>query len=137
MFDEELRFLCAGGKGLASVGLTQETIEGKTIFEVFPAEVASTLVGPYREALTGREASLEIGLGDRTYLHRVSPLRDADGNVMAGIGIAFEVTGVRRAEQAQRESERILRDERRRLRDAEAIGRSGSWEWDTVNDIIT
>ena len=137
VFDEELRFLCAGGKGLASVGLTQETIEGKTIFEVFPAEVASTLVGPYHDALNGQEASLEIRLGDRTYLHRVSPLPDAHGGVLAGIGIAFEVTGVRRAEQAQRESESILRDERRRLRGAEAIGNSGSWEWDTVTDVIT
>jgi diguanylate cyclase (GGDEF)-like protein/PAS domain S-box-containing protein len=137
VFDEELRFLCAGGKGLTSVGLTQETIEGKTIFEVFPAEVAATLVGPYRDALSGQEASLEIRLGDRTYLHRVSPLGDADGGVVAGIGIAFEVTGVRQAELEQRESERILREERRRLRDAEAIGRSGSWEWDTVADVIT
>jgi diguanylate cyclase (GGDEF)-like protein/PAS domain S-box-containing protein len=123
VFDDELRFLCAGGKGLATVGLTQETIEGKTIFEVFPDEVASKLVGPYRNALSGQEASLEIHFGDRTYLHRVSPLRDGHGAVRAGIGLAHEVTEVRRAERAQRE--------------AEAIGHSGSWEWDTVNDVIT
>lgn len=137
VFDEELRFLCAGGKGLATVGLTQETIEGKTIFEIFPADVASSLVGPYRNALAGKEESLEISLGDRSYLLRISPLCDAQGSVLAGIGFAFDVTGVRRAEQAQRESERVLRDERRRLRDAEAIGHAGSWEWDTVNEIIT
>jgi len=56
---------------------------------------------------------------------------------VAGIGLAFEVTESRRAERALRESEEILRDERRRLRDAEAMGRSGSWEWDMVNDVIT
>ena len=80
VFDEELRFLCAGGKGLATVGLTQETIEGKTIFEIFPADVASSLVGPYRNALAGKEESLEISLGDRTYLLRISPLCDAQGS---------------------------------------------------------
>jgi diguanylate cyclase (GGDEF)-like protein/PAS domain S-box-containing protein len=137
VFDEELRFLCAGGKGLASVGLAQETIEGRTIFEVFPPEVALTLEEPYRQALSGQEASLEIRFGDRTYVHRVSPLLDADGALVAGIGLAFEVTDIRRAERALRDSEESLRDEQRRLRDAEAIGHSGSWEWDTVNDVIT
>jgi diguanylate cyclase (GGDEF)-like protein/PAS domain S-box-containing protein len=119
------------------VGLTQEMIEGKTIFEVFPPDVALTLEEPYRQALSGQEASLEIQLGDRTYIHRISPLRDAEGAVVAGIGLAFEVTEVRRAERELRDSEESLRDERRRLRDAEAIGHSGSWEWDTVNDVIT
>ena len=31
----------------------------------------------------------------------------------------------------------MVRDERRRLRDAEDIGHSGSWEWDLASDVIT
>jgi hypothetical protein len=34
VFDEELRYLCAGGQGLAIVGLTPEMIEGRTIFHL-------------------------------------------------------------------------------------------------------
>ena len=74
MFDETLRYICAGGAGLSIVGLTQDMIEGKTIYEVFPPEVSSILEGPYRRAFEGHEATLEIRFGRRTFLHRLAPL---------------------------------------------------------------
>jgi diguanylate cyclase (GGDEF)-like protein/PAS domain S-box-containing protein len=137
VFDQDFRYLCAGGHGLSIVGLTQEMIEGKTIYEVFPPEVSSLLEEPYRRALLGEETTLDIRFANSIFLHRLAPLSDDEGNIVAGIGFALDVTEVRQAEQALRESEERLRDERRRLRDAEAIGNSGSWEWDMVNDVIT
>ncbi len=130
VFDADLRYLCAGGQALATVGLTREMLEGRTIDDVFPPAVANRLREPYRCALAGEEASLEIRFEDRIFVHRIAPLTDDDGQIVAGIGIAFDVTEARRAEEA-------LLVERRRLRDAEAIGHSGSWEWDTVNGVIT
>src|ERR1700683_2412749 len=41
VFDHDLRYLCAGGLGLADVGLSQAMLEGYTIFEVFPPEVVA------------------------------------------------------------------------------------------------
>jgi diguanylate cyclase (GGDEF)-like protein/PAS domain S-box-containing protein len=137
VFDQNLRYLCAGGHGLSIVGLTQELIEGKTIYEVFPPEVSALLEEPYRRAFLGEEATLDIPFGKSTFLHRLAPLWDADGEIVAGIGFALDVTAARQAEHALRESEERLREERRRLRDAEAIGHSGSWEWDMVTDVIT
>ena len=137
VFDEDQRYLCAGGQGLASVGLTQEMLEGRTIHEVFPPAVVAELEEPYRQALQGHEATLEIRFGSRTILHRIAPLLEDDGTIVAGIGFALDVSEARRAEGDLRASEQGLRDERRRLRDAEAIGHSGSWEWDTVADVIT
>ena len=139
VFDADLRYLCAGGHGLASVGLTRDMIEGKRIDEVFPPEIASRLERPYREALTGREATLEIEFNDRIFLHRIAPITDGEGEgaIVGGIGFAFEVTESRRAQRALQASEERLRVERRRLRDAESIGHSGSWEWDTKTGVIT
>jgi diguanylate cyclase (GGDEF)-like protein/PAS domain S-box-containing protein len=137
VFDADLRYLCAGGEGLARVGLTQEMIEGKSIFEVFPPEISSVLEPPYRGALAGADAMLEIPFGDRVFIHQVAPLSDEHGLLVGGIGIAFEVTEQRRAEQSLRASEQSLRVERRRLREAESIGHSGSWEWDLVTGVIT
>ena len=137
VFDGDLRYLAAGGHGLPTVGLTQEMIEGKTIYEVFPPAVAATLEQPYRDALAGHEATLDIPFGRRTFLHRIAPLVDDEGTIVAGIGFALDVTLDRQSEAALRESESRLRDERRRLRDAEAIGHSGSWEWDVITNVIT
>lgn len=138
VFDRELRYLCAGGHGLAIVGLTQEMIEGKSIHEVFPPDVANVLDGLYRRVLAGEELQLDIHFGGRTFLHRVAPLVAGDGiPIDAGIGFALDVTETRRAEASLRDSEESLRDEQRRLRDAELVGHSGSWEWDLTNDVIT
>jgi diguanylate cyclase (GGDEF)-like protein len=56
---------------------------------------------------------------------------------LAGIGFALDVTQARDAERALRQSEEHLREEQRRLHDAEAIGHSGSWEWDEATGVIT
>jgi diguanylate cyclase (GGDEF)-like protein/PAS domain S-box-containing protein len=137
VFDHDLRYICAGGAGLLTVGLTREQIEGKSIHEVFPSAVSSLLEEPYRHALVGQEATLDIVFGGRTFLHRIAPLSDNDGVIVAGIGYALDVSEARQSERDLRASEQSLRMEQRRLRDAEAIGRSGSWEWDTINDVIT
>ncbi len=137
VFDEELRYLCAGGHGLAIVGLTQATMQGKTIYEVFPLEVSSALEGPYRRVLNGEEVELDIEFGGRVFLHRISPLVVEEGRTTAGIGFALDVTSVRLAERSLRESEDDLLRERRRLRDGERVGHSGSWEWDLESDVIT
>jgi diguanylate cyclase (GGDEF)-like protein/PAS domain S-box-containing protein len=138
VFDKDLRYLCAGGHGLAIVGLTQATIEGRTIFDVFPPDVADVLEGPYRRVLNGEEVQLDIHFGGRVFLHRLAPLIDEDGKtITAGIGFALDVTEVRRAETDLRQSEENLRNERSRLRDAELVGHSGSWEWDLAGNVIT
>jgi diguanylate cyclase (GGDEF)-like protein/PAS domain S-box-containing protein len=137
VFDDELRYVTAGGEGLAIVGLTRSDIEGKTIFEVFPDEVSSVLEQPYRDALKGGEATLDVRFGSRTFLHRIAPLRDEHEEIIAGIGFALDVTAARESERALRASESSLIDERRRLRSAEDIGHAGSWEWDLVSDVIT
>ena len=137
VFDRDLRYLCAGGRGIAPLGLTQERTEGRTIYDIFPSEMVAGFEGPYRHALAGHETSLEVRFEDRIFLHRISPLMDAGGTVIAGIGYALDVTESRRSEEALRSSEQGLREERRRLRDAEAIGHSGSWEWDMATDTIT
>lgn len=136
VFDSSLRYLCAGGNGLASVGLDQESIEGRTIFEVFPPSITAVLEQPYRSVLEGHDAKIDIRTADRTFLHSIAPLTDVDGTIVAGIGYVLDVTTDREAVAALRNSESDLREERRRLRDAESIGHSGSWEWDTKVNVI-
>lgn len=129
-FDHDLRYFCAGGLGLTSVGLSRQFLEGRTIFEVFPPEIIAAIEPSYRKALAGEESDLEVSYGEHCFLQRLGPLRDADGTVIGGMGYTQDVTESRRSEQARRESEERLREERGRLREAQTIGRVGSWELD-------
>ncbi len=123
VFDHDLRYLCAGGMGLADVGLSRELLEGRTIFELFPSEVVEAIAPLYRSALAGEESEMDVDYGGRTFLQRLGPLYDSAGAVIAGMGFTQDVT-------AARQSARDLTEESRRLRDAEAIGRVGSWDLD-------
>src|SRR5215213_1457231 len=55
VFDRDLRYLVAEGRGLEEEGLAPEALVGKTIGDLFPKESAD-LVGPYyRRAFSGED----------------------------------------------------------------------------------
>lgn len=104
-FDQDLRFLSAGGRGLEDVGLSRSMLEGRTIFEVFPAETVAVIEPLYRAALEGTSSTEDVPHRGRTYTQRLAPVTDAAGTVVAGFGYTQDVTGARAAEEALRESE--------------------------------
>ena len=109
VFDRDLRYLLAEGRGLQEAGLAPEALVGKTIDELFPKESAD-LVGPYyRRAFSGEDVEFELPLGERTYGIAAAPLREEDGEVRTIIAVAQDVTERKRL-QAQRE--RLLVRER-------------------------
>jgi len=109
VFDADLRYVCAGGLGLADVGLSRELLEGKTIFEVFPPSFVDVIEPLYRQALAGHESVTDVLYSDRIYAQHLGPLRDDDGAVIAGMGFTQDVTETRRAERELRESEEHFR----------------------------
>ena len=130
VFDAELRYLAAGGLGLDDVGFSQATLEGSTIFEVYPPETVVLIEPLYRQALVGIESTIDVPYLGRIYLQHLGPIRDAGGAVIAGMGFAQDVTDARRTEAD-------LREERRRLHNAQAIGHLGSWELDLATSVTT
>ena len=105
VFDGDLRYLSAGGLGLADVGLSREMLEGNTIDEVFPPEVVAVIEPLYRRALAGDESSIDVPYRGRIYQLRLGPLRAADGSIVAGMGFTQDVTATRRHERELAESE--------------------------------
>jgi diguanylate cyclase (GGDEF)-like protein/PAS domain S-box-containing protein len=92
LFDRRLRHGFAAGRGLRAMGLSAREIEGRTIREVFPPEVWTVLEPAYRAALEGRESAFELPHGDRDHLHRVVPVRDRSGAIVAGMLVAQDIT---------------------------------------------
>jgi diguanylate cyclase (GGDEF)-like protein/PAS domain S-box-containing protein len=92
LFDRRLRHTFAAGRGLRTMGLQARDLEGRTVLEAFPAEIRTVLEPAYRAALEGRESAFELPLGDRDHLHRVVPVRNRTGAVVAGMLVAQDIT---------------------------------------------
>jgi diguanylate cyclase (GGDEF)-like protein/PAS domain S-box-containing protein len=92
LFDRRLRHTFASGRGLRAIGLSARECEGRTVRELFPRETWTVLEPAYREALEGRESAFELPHGNRDHLHRVVPVCDRAGQIVAGMLVAQDIT---------------------------------------------
>jgi diguanylate cyclase (GGDEF)-like protein/PAS domain S-box-containing protein len=92
LFDRRLRHTFAAGRGLRTIGLSARETEGRTVRELFPPDTWTVLEPSYRAALEGRESAFELPHGDRDHLHRVVPVRDRTGTIVAGMLVAQDIT---------------------------------------------
>jgi signal transduction histidine kinase len=92
-------------------------------------------VDHWRSTITSGKAAeneLRVRRADGEYrwiLGRFVPLRDVSGKIVRWYGVSTDIDDRKRAEQAVRKSERILRE-------AETLGHTGSWEHDLVTGEI-
>jgi PAS domain S-box-containing protein len=114
-FDRECRYTAWNRAMECISGLTREQVVGKSAFEIFPflkemgednyfyaALAGKSVVSekrPYAIPQTGRKGFFE---------GYYSPLRDADGEVIGGVGIIRDITERRHAEELAREAHQRL-----------------------------
>jgi PAS domain S-box-containing protein len=103
--DRDLRFLLAAGEALGPANVAPSMLEGKTIFEALPADLARYYEPYYRQGLAGQEFAHEHFAHGRYYVSRGAPLRDASGAVQAVLAVSYDITARRDAEAALRASE--------------------------------
>jgi diguanylate cyclase (GGDEF)-like protein/PAS domain S-box-containing protein len=109
VFDRDLRYLFAEGRGLEEVGMSLETLVGRTIQEAFSEEGLGLVEEHYRKAFSGEEVGFELPMGELAYEINAAPLHtDEDGEVRTIIAVARNITERKRAEAALRESEERL-----------------------------
>lgn len=107
--DQNLRYLSVNGTGLAALGLSRETLEGKTLLEAFPAETVNVALPWFRDALAGRSSTVDVPFAGRVFSLRLTPIRDESGQVVAAMGVVEDVTEARATARARRESEERFR----------------------------
>ncbi|AGB38436.1 PAS domain S-box protein [Natronococcus occultus] len=127
LFDHDGEYTLAAGRGFDRLPVEPDDLEGTHYREVWEESVASTLGPVYQRALEGAERRTEFEQAGRTWLVRVAPITDDDGNVAAGLTMAQDITG-------QKERERTLRDANAQLEAATEAGAVGTWEWHVQED---
>lgn len=112
LFDRDLRYLIAGGAGLEAAGLDKNTMQGKTIWDIFPPATCADIEPGYRATLAGAQSSAEVLFKNNVYLVHSYPVRDDHGQIVAGVMVTQNVTLQKEAEDALRQAhartERIL-----------------------------
>ncbi|HEY9607814.1 PAS domain S-box protein [Allocoleopsis sp.] len=114
-FDRDLRYTLAEGEALATLGLSKELVEGKTLWEARSPEFCEILEPHYRAALSGMAGTFELEYSNSTYLVHTLPLRNAWGEVFAGMVMKQDITERKRSEEALRQSESQLRAKNQEL----------------------
>ncbi|MDB9313557.1 PAS domain S-box protein [Spirulina sp. CS-785/01] len=92
LFDRDFRYLLAEGKGLETIGLSKESIEGRTLGEVFSPEVAQTFTPGYQAALAGESRVWEYEYLDKHFLVNTAPIYDENGTISGGMVTTQEIT---------------------------------------------
>lgn len=93
LFDHSLRVLVAGGRQLATLGMTSEKVEGKTIWEAVPPDICTIGEPLFRATLAGTAPEeLEIPYDDRIHRTQPVPLRNEQGDIIAGMIITQDIT---------------------------------------------
>jgi len=105
--DDELCFTSSLGAGLSALGLAPNQVVGMSVEQYLGA--GSAALERHRLALRGESVGYEYEHEGRAFSAHVEPLRDAGGAVRGTVGIALDITEVRRADRALRESEARLR----------------------------
>jgi len=113
--DVESRFVAINAHLARSMGTTSADALGKTDFDFFPPELAEKFFSDEQALLKSGTAILELeepGLDKVTGEERIVvtskvPLRDENGMVIGIIGIGFDITERKRAEQRLASGERL------------------------------
>jgi PAS domain S-box-containing protein len=132
--DADGRYLYVNGAAAAMLGTTPENVVGKTVDELFPPHVAAQ----YRDGVshvinTGEtliaEEKSEINGRPMWFSSIVQPVQGRQGNVQVAQAVVRDITRLKEAEQALRESDQ-------RLRQAVHVAHIGIFEHDHLTDTI-
>lgn len=108
------RYLYANMAAAARLGLTPDQVIGKTVDDLFPPEIAQAhRVGIRSVIETGQshQSASRMEVGGRIYWFSINlqPVRDREGRIVAAQAIVRDITDIKQAEEALRESEERLR----------------------------
>ena len=99
LFDEELRYTLVAGEAFDELDLSISDLEGRTVYEAYPADVLDRIQPHYEAIIDGDERDFDLEFEDRVFHVSLRPVLDEDGTFRTGFGIAEDVTDEVRRER--------------------------------------
>lgn len=117
LFDLDQRYTLVEGLELAEIGLSKESLIGKTVAESFPREIYTQIEPLHRQALMGKPAVSEVDFRDRIYQINIVPVRNDSGAIFAGMAMCHNISDRKRAEAALQKSKDRLKNKNQKLQE--------------------
>ncbi len=108
--DRDLRITSSHGAALAPLGWVPNEVVGRLLTDILgTTDPAHLPLAAHGRALAGESVSYDMDWRERAYSVRLEPLRSLAGAIEGAIGIAHDVTELKRAADRLRESEEKFR----------------------------
>jgi PAS domain S-box-containing protein len=108
--DRDLRFTDTMGSELELLSQEPGDVSGMNLFSYFrTTDPEFEPIAAHARALAGESVTYEITWKQRTFQTHVEPLRDAAGAIQGVIGVAFDITERKRAQEELHESVALLK----------------------------
>ncbi|MCL4249086.1 MAG: PAS domain S-box protein [Anaerolineae bacterium] len=130
MLDHDLRLVLLDGSEVESLGLSKVDMEGKFITDVFSEQILQQLMPMVQAALAGETRVNEIAVTYDTYRITHAPVMDGNNNITGVISVGVNITEIKRADAALRESEA-------KLKEAQQLGKIGNFEFNIDDQSVT
>jgi diguanylate cyclase (GGDEF)-like protein/PAS domain S-box-containing protein len=98
LFDNDLRLTVAESTTLAAAGFPKESLEGRSLAALLPAQTFTVIEPHLQGTLAGQESALEVPFGGRIYNVQMRPIRGPAGQVIAGMAVVQDITARKRLE---------------------------------------
>ncbi len=93
VFDKDLRFSMAEGMHIRNIGLQEEELEGKTLYEISGRKIKDRWIPLFLDVFNGKDVKKEYKLDNKHYLIRITPLRNEDNIIDSGLAVIRDISG--------------------------------------------